>query len=277
MSVIRFMLFTFLVFMAVACSYKIPTHKERLLRAESLTQKRDFQQLRLKSDDFSFFSYAKNLQGCRVAHIYIEGDGFAWRTSSQISQDPTPLNPLALKLATEDERSCVIYLARPCQYISSKECFQKYWTSHRFSKKVIKNYEQLLDSLKREYGIESFELYGYSGGGAVATLIAAFRNDVSLLVTIAGNIDTKKWCEIHYLTPLSASLNPAEYIQEVENIPQIHLIGGDDTNVKKDVFDAYIAKAFNRDKIAYKIYPGFTHSKGWAGSWKSILKELKNN
>ncbi|MGA1373146.1 MAG: alpha/beta hydrolase, partial [Pseudomonadales bacterium] len=31
--------------------------------------------------------------------IYIEGDGFAWATASQPSTDPTPINPVALRLA----------------------------------------------------------------------------------------------------------------------------------------------------------------------------------
>ena len=49
-------------------------------------------------------------------HVYIEGDGYAWATTTDPSDDPTPINPLALRLAAVDDAPNVLYLARPCQF-----------------------------------------------------------------------------------------------------------------------------------------------------------------
>ncbi|MDQ7067453.1 MAG: hypothetical protein Q9M40_05510 [Sulfurimonas sp.] len=42
----------------------------------------------------------------------------AWITSSTISSDPTPINPIGLKFMLKNNSSCKIYLARPFQYLS---------------------------------------------------------------------------------------------------------------------------------------------------------------
>ena len=62
--------------------------------------------------------------------IYIEGDGLAWINRSTPSSDPTPMDPLALKLALADNIDTnVAYLARPCQYVRNALCKRRYWTS----------------------------------------------------------------------------------------------------------------------------------------------------
>ncbi|WP_252970921.1 hypothetical protein [Aliarcobacter cryaerophilus] len=48
----------------------------------------------------------------------------------------------------QDNSSCKIYIARPCQYINSNLCEDKYWTSHRFNQKIINAYEEALNSIK---------------------------------------------------------------------------------------------------------------------------------
>jgi len=47
--------------------------------------------------------------------IYIEGDGKAWRSRREISEDPTPDNDLVISLATSDRSPNIAYLARPGQ------------------------------------------------------------------------------------------------------------------------------------------------------------------
>jgi hypothetical protein len=62
----------------------------------------------------------KKLEQCihHPLNIYIEGDGLSWVNKSVVSQNPTPLNPLGLKLMSIDNTPCKIYLARPCQTLS---------------------------------------------------------------------------------------------------------------------------------------------------------------
>lgn len=56
--------------------------------------------------------------------IYLEGDGFAWFNSRQPPPDPTPLDPMALRLAQAQPSGNATYLGRPCQ--------QRYWPHQRF-------------------------------------------------------------------------------------------------------------------------------------------------
>ena len=49
-------------------------------------------------------------------NIYLEGDGLAWVSRREPSRDPTPDNPIGLRLAAIDPAPNVIWLARPCQY-----------------------------------------------------------------------------------------------------------------------------------------------------------------
>ncbi len=255
----RFFLTILTVVFFVGCGVVVPTPEQRVQNAKILTNGSKFKSEIFNASKFKIFSYHKELKSCKKAYIYIEGDGFAWRTSSQISLNPTPINPFSLKLALRDTHNCVVYLARPCQYIYNSNCNFKYWTSHRFSIEVIQSYQKILDRFKNRYKIDSFNLYGYSGGGAIATLLSAFRDDVDLLVTIAGNLDTKHWCNIHHLTPLKNSLNPADFTDRLKTQKQLHLIGEYDKNIDRSVFFSYYKKFKNKQNVKYKIFKGYTH------------------
>ncbi|NIQ12880.1 MAG: alpha/beta hydrolase, partial [Candidatus Dadabacteria bacterium] len=78
---------------------------------------------------------------------------------------------------------------------------------------------------------------GYSGGGTVAALIATRRNDVSSLTTIAANLDHAEWTRLHHISPLTGSLNAVNFIDKIENIDQLHFVGGKDKIVPKEIID----------------------------------------
>ena len=97
-------------------------------------------------------------------------------------RDPTPVNPLALQLALRDPSGAAVYLARPCQFVAApdkRECARAYWTEQRFSPAVIAASLEAISQLKQRYGAQRLVLVGYSGGGAVASLVAAQRGDVA--------------------------------------------------------------------------------------------------
>jgi hypothetical protein len=261
--------FLILLFFA-GCGYNIPTPSQRALTADKLASKR-FKKYIFDTPEFKMFSFEGNLSKCKKAYVYIEGDGLSWITSDLISDNPTPLNPEGLKLAVRDKHRCVIYLARPCQYVNDKKCNYKYWTGYRFSKEVIQSYQEVLNSLKQKYNICSFVIIGYSGGGAVAALVSAFRKDVYELVTVAGNLDTAKWCKIHYLTPLKNSLNPANFSSELQSVRQLHIIGGKDRVINKKVFFSYYSKFKNKKNIKYKIIKDYRHNSDWG----KVLSNIK--
>ncbi len=72
--------------------------------------------------------------------VYIEGDGQAWLSRSQLAADPTPTDPVALRLAAVDPSPNVVYLARPCHYTEPRLdpfCRPAYWSNKRFAEEVI--------------------------------------------------------------------------------------------------------------------------------------------
>lgn len=235
----------------------------------SCAKKQDFTIQNTKK--FEIFSVSE-LKSCKdKMFVYIEGDGNSWIDKNTPSKDPTPNGSVSIKLMQVANNSCSIYLARPCQY-SKKECKQKYWTSHKYSYEVIKTYQEILDSLKKEHKISSFVLVGHSGGGVIASLLASQRDDVFAFITIASNLDTTFWTKLHNISPLRASLNPAEFTYILENIPQYHLIGEKDKIVPPEVFASYYSKVKNKEKIFYKIYPT-DHTSKWEKIYKEFLEE----
>ena len=265
-----------MILIFTSCVGTLPSPEERKNKAVSMMKNEGFTQFDIKTSTFTLFSLQNDKNNCENKNlkIYIEGDGLSWINKNTISQDPSPINLLILKLMNEDNNTCKVYLARPCQFVSSDLCHNKYWTSARFSEEVIKSYEDSLKKLKEKYNNKSFTLIGYSGGGAIATLLAAKKNnDVKRLITIAGNLDTNKWTSFHKVSNLENSLNPSDYTNKLENIEQFHLIGEKDKIIPKDIFLSYFSKFEKKDKIKY-ILVDASHSCCWEKSYKSLLNSL---
>ncbi|MBF0128076.1 MAG: alpha/beta hydrolase, partial [Magnetococcales bacterium] len=147
--------------------------------------------------------------------VYIEGDGFAYETAYRPSPDPTPRNPMVLRLAALHQGDNVAYLARPCMYSDPErplpECGSNgWWTLGRFSEEVVQAMDLALTDLKKKARAPRLHLVGYSGGGAIAALLAARRADIASLRTLAGNLDHAAFTRFHKVTPLSKSLNPLQ-------------------------------------------------------------------
>ena len=127
-------------------------------------------------------------------HVYLEGDGRAWLSRYRASHNPTPRNPVALSLAARDYADNVMYIARPCQYVSfdkNPDCKFPYWTHKRFAPEVIDSVSAVIDLGKKKAKARDLEMIGFSGGGAVAILVSAQRRDVTGIRTVAGNLNHK--------------------------------------------------------------------------------------
>lgn len=203
----------------------------------------------------------------QTLRVYIEGDGRAWITSRTVSDDPTPVKSMMPSLAIADPAPAV-YMARPCQFILGASCRKEMWTSGRFGKEAIHAASEVLDTLKSQHGVQQFELVGYSGGGAVALLLAATRSDVVQVQTIAGNIDPLAWTQMKGLSPLTSSLNPVDYAERLAGIPQRHLIGMNDTVVPPEVSQAYMLKV--QPNCGETIFVDADHHSGYEASWELI-------
>jgi len=216
--------------------------------------------------------------GASSVSIYIEGDGFAWVTATQPSQDPTPKNPLALHLAVADSADSVVWLARPCQYVggqSGRNCNQSYWTDARYAAEVISAYGEALDQIKAKSGASRIKLYGYSGGGTIVALLAASRSDVEVMVTIAGLLDVGAWTAQGGMSPLRRSLDPAQQLGPLSRQRQIHFAGAADQAVPASVTRGSAAKMGHEDNFPLVVLPGYDHHCCWEEAWPGLLRRVE--
>lgn len=199
--------------------------------------------------------------------VYLEGDGHAWATATQPSLDPSPRNLLVARLALEDPTPNA-YLARPCQFVTAAGCSSALWTDRRFSQEVVSSLSQALDRLKQRFGNREFELVGYSGGAALAVLLAGQRDDVTQIQTIVGNLDPGLWVQLKGLSPLNGSLDPMAYRDRVRSLPQRHLLGGRDQVIAGEIAASFRGNLRSSDCNQRVIIPGATHESGWEAAWR---------
>jgi dienelactone hydrolase len=207
--------------------------------------------------------------------VYIEGDGQAWLTESQPSADPTPRHAMALALALRQPEGNAVYLARPCQFVEGgarRNCRPSYWMDQRFAPEVVSAMDQALSQLKQQRQAKRLRLVGYSGGGAIAALLAARRPDVAHLTTVAGNLDHATWTGLHHLSPLTGSLNPADLWRQLEGIEQLHFLGDADRTMPEQVAKSYRDKFPAEAPIALVHLSGFDHSCCWALEWPTLWR-----
>lgn len=197
--------------------------------------------------------------------VYLEGDGHSWATATQPSLDPSPHNLLVPRLAVDDPTPNV-YLARPCQFVMAVACQSALWTHRRFSQEVVDRLSQALDQLKQRYGNNEFELVGYSGGATLALLLAAQRNDVTQVQTLAGNLSPRLWATMKGLSPLDGSLEPLDYRNRLALLPQRHFIGEADLIIPGKLADRY-QQALGSPLSQCVHVPGASHDNGWEATW----------
>lgn len=237
----------------------------------SLREIEGFDYALIEAKPFEIASWSRVKKSGSSLRIYIEGDGYAWRNLTTPSNDPTPTKDMMLILARTDPSENVIYLARPCQYISSSACTPYYWTDGRFSLEVIESMETAIHTLMKKYKAQTVELVGYSGGGAVAALIAARQPYVSKLITVAGVLDHKAWTAYHKDTPLKNSLNPASYKKALSKVKQVHYVGAMDKNVPSELTEEFIHSYDKPVSAEIIIMPNATHDRGWIQNWPRLI------
>lgn len=221
-----------------------------------------FTQRIYQKEGFNIFTLEKISNKEKPLRIYIEGDGFAYATKSRPSVDPTPRSNFLLDLILLDDSENLLYIARPCQYIDSDKCEEKYWTQERFSSEIIQAISMVVDYYK-DYQIE---LVGYSGGAFVAMQLK--QKNIKNLRTMAGNLDLEAFVNFHKISVINA-IN-LDY-QRLANLPQIHFIGAEDEIIPLEIIFSYQKRLRNKNCINFKIIDEASHYKGWNVSWKDLL------
>ncbi len=245
--------------------------------AFSIAQKAGFQPFKIHLEQFDLFGFSKKETDPGDPIVYIEGDGFAWIDRYTISSNPTPRNPLALKLAVKETSFPVFYLARPCQYVDLKSqpnCKNAYWTNARFAPEVVESFNQALTFIKKKVENDGFHLVGFSGGGAIATLLAAKRTDIKSIRTVAGNLDHTSLNAYRKVSPLTGSLNPMDIARDIRHIPQVHFSGGKDKVIPQWVAANFAGAAKDSACIRTQVVSGAEHMDGWEKAWSALHKQI---
>lgn len=233
------------------------------------SQPRGFVEVGLPAGRFQLLTLAR-MADSEVASIYIEGDGDAWATAYHPPRDPTPTKPVSLALTAADPAAAVVYVGRPCQYLDAaalRGCDSAYWTERRFAPEVIEAYDGALSQLKQVFGVKRFRLFGYSGGGVLATLLAARRDDVDVLVTIAAPLALAEWLAWHEATSLRGSLDPLELGENTRLPRSVHFVGERDKVVPPAIVGGFVSRKGGR----IETVAGFDHECCWARDWAALL------
>jgi len=269
-----------LLFAVAGCSALLSFQNGRVI-ADSIAARNGWRKVTFDVQTFVITGYFKNGTKSGATQdltVYIEGDGRAFINRRTPSRDPTPRNPTGLRLAVADPVTPILYLSRPCQYTTEdtqRECRTAYWTSARFSQTVITALNSALTQAKTLTPFRRLHLAGYSGGGAIAVLLAAIRTDVVSIITVAGNLDHRFWTDYHQLTPLYDSLNSADSVQGVAHIPQIHFVGGRDMVMPAVCADSYLQQMTQFAYARLIVLPELGHYQGWAAIWPALLAHYR--
>jgi hypothetical protein len=205
----------------------------------------------------------------RTLHVYLDGDGMPWRPWGP-SADPTPRNPLVLRLMALDPVS-TLYLGRPCYHGSSRTppCANPLWTGDRYSEAVVSSMTAALRRMLSGTEFDRLVWFGYSGGGTLAMLLAPRFGATTDVITIAANLDIDAWTDLHGYSRLAGSSNPARQPPLPARIRQRHYVGGKDTVVPRHV----VARGLI-DRGPLIVIPDYDHTCCWETMWAGLVDEI---
>jgi hypothetical protein len=214
----------------------------------------------IETGAFRHLVIANDRPGSRL-DIYIEGDGLPWIRERRIAVDPTPANPLLLRMMVDDERAAV-YLGRPCYFgtATSPSCDPYIWTTGRYADPVVRSMCDAANRLSAEREAESVGLIGYSGGGALAVAMRDCVHRLKSIITIAANLDVDAWTAHHNYAPLELPSRAVAVAGDLEEVGETHWQCSADENVPPEITDGYFEKHPAAIRI---IVDDCSHDRGW--------------
>lgn len=265
-----------------ACIGMDPSSPEALAaantHADQIAVSGHLQREAVQAGPFLITAFARVSDPSKPIRIYIEGDGLAWIARDFPSPNPTPHEATGLQLAATDTSANVVYLARPCQFTSASknlQCDVPYWTGKRFSKEIVTAMDSAVSTISARAPQQGIELVGYSGGGAIAVLVAARRHDVLSIRTVAGNLDDDEVNRIHMVSGMPESEDAIHYVAAVAGVPQVHFSGTDDRIVPIAIPHSFVlaARAAGAHCARTVSVPGLSHGGEWAKVWPALLAQ----
>ncbi|SDD61374.1 hypothetical protein SAMN05421548_12278 [Paraburkholderia lycopersici] len=246
---------------------------DRNAHADALAAPVGLHRQQIDTGNFVLTTFSRITRPDEPIDLYIEGDGLAWISRSEPSLDPTPRDATGLALAAADPAPNVAYVARPCQFTPMEQnprCGVPYWTGRRFAPDVVASMNDAVSQFAARAPGQPINLIGYSGGGALAVLVAARRTDVASIRTVAGNLDDEFVNRLHHVSPMPESENPIDFADRVASIAQVHFSGAGDTVVPPEVAQRFVAAAGERCAQARTV-ADVSHDGDWSAYWPRLL------
>lgn len=227
-----------------------------------ITPPESFVYTEIQTDVYKLATWKKITSKKSPIRIYIEGDGYAFNKYGRPTKTPTPHGDFLRKIAFNDPNPNVVYLARPCQYVSDDKCSKIDWTTGRFSQKIIDSTSQAIKQISSKQPVI---LIGYSGGALLSGLVIQQNPDLGVKhwITIAGVLNHTKWTNDLKLPPLIHSVD----LTELPNIKQTHFVGDKDDTVSYKITQSIVP---NANLI---IIPYATHNSGYENYIPIIYNE----
>lgn len=163
-----------------------------------------------------------------------------------------------------------IILGRPCYhgYADTPPCAQRLWTHARYGEEVVASMNKAL--ARAVPAGREIVLIGYSGGGALAMLLAGRAPGIVAVVTLAGNLDIDAWTDAHDYERLRGSINPVSAPALPADLIQLHYVGAGDKQVAPELSK----RATKRTGGELFVLESTTHNRGWDRHWPTILRTL---
>jgi len=182
------------------------------------------------TDEFDIATWQKISDKTGPIRIYIEGDGYAFDAYGRPTNNPTPHGDAVRRMVAHDTAPNIVYMARPCQYITPDMCDVSDWTSGRFAPRIV---SAMSNAVRRVAGARPIVLIGYSGGAMLSGLIITQNPDlnISQWITIAGVLNHADWTGYFGDTPLTDSVD----LDELPRVPQRHYVAANDTVVPREL------------------------------------------
>ena len=204
-----------------------------------------------------------------ILHVYIDDDGTP-DIGGYPAADPTSRSPLTLRLLDLDPGPAML-LGRPCYYGLAEDpgCRPELWLDERYSGAVVASMAAALHESLTQGSYRHIVLFGHSGGGTLAVLLAGRVPETAAVVTVAANLDIDAWALSRGARPFVGSLNPARQPALPASVLQRHYAGGRDEIVPPEV----TRKGLNPG-VPLTVIPDYDHRCCWEKLWPDLLADL---
>jgi pimeloyl-ACP methyl ester carboxylesterase len=130
-----------------------------------------------------------------------------------------------------------------------------------------------LDRLREQAGAVRLELVGYSGGGVLAALLAARRDDVARLVTVSAPLALRAWRDHHQLGPIEAEDPAALPAGRLDALAQVHFAGARDDVVPPFLLERFRAARPAAHDLVVRV-EDVDHG-GWLEGWAARIASTR--